>query len=241
MYLTDSLFSAKEMYLAISRTNSGRDILTDSLPLPVRREYVYNNRHIACSLPFDNWFPSVQPYEGPLDFEVVPFNQRKKASGKGQAVHFFLNDYVFRRAMWDKLEKTVLELSKFDVVFAPDFSMWLGVPDFDNVTTVYKNRIATSYMQKCGFNTIPVASFADANSFSYCFKGLPQKSVIALCGIGHLRYRELDALWRFAVEELQRQLNPSHIIIYGPEVSLPRIEVPVTFIKDFITTKLRTL
>lgn len=141
--------------------------------------------------------------------------------------------------MWEKLEKSVFELSKFDAAFAPDFSMWLDLPDFFNKESVFKNRFDTAYMQLCGLPTIPVASWGNADSFSYCFKGLPQNSVIAVCGLGHLRNKACDALWHFAIRELERQLHPTLILVYGPEVPMPGVKTPVRFITDFITKRFR--
>lgn len=233
------LFSEKDMYLSISRTQGGRDMVTASLKANQRSEKVYNNRHIVAQLQFDGEYPIIQPYNGPTDFKVVPFTQRKKASGNGQIAHFFLPDHTFRKLMWEKLEKTVFELSKFDVVFAPDFSMWVDLPEFFNRESVFKNRVDTAYMQLCGIPTIPVASWGNADSFSYCFKGLPQESVIAVCGLGHLRSKACDALWHFAIREMERCLHPTLIFVYGPEVPMTDVKTPVRFIADFITKTFR--
>ena len=225
--------------LSISRAPSGRDIVTASLQANQRSELVYNNRHIAFKLLFRGEYPIIQPYNGSTDFEVVPFTQRKKATGQGQVAHFFLHDHTFRRLMWDKLENSVHELSKFDAVFAPDFSMWVDLPEYYNKESLFKNRFDTAYMQYCGIPTIPVASWGDAHSLSYGFKGLPQNSVIGVCGIGHLRNKAQDVLWHFAISELERQLNPTLILIYEPEVPMSNIKTPVHFIQDFITKRFR--
>ncbi len=233
------LFSAKQLYAAIERTQRGWDLKVGSLPADERREYVFNNRHIASALLFGNDYPIINPYNGPVDFEVIGFNQRNKSQGQGQAVHFFLNDWVFRRAMWERLEKSVHELSKFDAVFAPDFSLWTDLPDFYNKESLFKNRLCTAYMQSCGFNVIPVASFGNVDSLSYCLCGLPQNSVIAISGVGHLRRKADDVLWHYALREIDRQLNPTLILIYGPVVPITGVTAPVRFIKDYITKKFR--
>lgn len=211
-----------------------------SLPADRRSEYVYNNRHIVSQLEFDGDLPVVLPYNGPVDFQPVAFCGRKKENGRGQMVHFFLDDCKFRNLMWGKLERTVSELAKFEAVFAPDYSLWVDLPDFYNIESIFKNRVATAYMQKCGFTVIPVASFGNADSFRYCFRGLPQNSVIAVCGVGHLRSRACDSLWHFAIQEIERQLRPSLLLIYGSQVEMPGIKTPVRFIPDFITKRFRS-
>lgn len=234
-----SLFDAKSLYLAIVRSPQGRDLATMSLPEAKRREYVYNNRHLVSQLEFDGPLPVVMPYNGPVNFQTVSFSERKSEIGRGQMVHFFLDDRRFRNLMWGKLEKTVDQLAKFEAVFAPDYSLWVDLPDFYNFESIFKNRVATAYMQKCGFSVIPVASFGNADSFHYCFHGLLQNSVIAVCGIGHLRCRACDALWHFAIRELERQVHPSLILVYGQEVDIPGVSTPVQFIPDFIRKRFR--
>lgn len=234
------LFSDKDMYLSMLRSKNGRDKIIDSLPNAEKSECVYNNRHIVSKMLFDGEYPIIKPYNGPFNFETIAFTERNRATGKNQAVHFFLYDRYFRKLMWEKLEKTVIELSKFEVVFAPDFSLWVNLPYFYNMESLFKNRVATAYMQQCGINTIPVASFGNVDSLNYCFNGLPQKSIIGLCGVGHLSSKACDALWHYALSVLETKLQPTLIIIYGPKVQITNLKTPIIFITDFITKKFRS-
>lgn len=233
---TPSLFPTKEMY-AMSITKGGHSPLYNKLSNTDKRKLTYNNLHLSldmdCSGP--NSFPVLQPYNGTLEYEYCRFTERNKCNGKGQALMIFEDDYLFNHLLWDKLEQTTATLTKFDCLFTPDFSMYVDVPLHINRDSIYKTRFVGAYWQKCGFNVIPTASWADANSFTWCFEGLPMHSVIAVCGVGISWSRAAMELWFYGVKQVEKLLSPTTIIVYGKETEIPGISVPVIFIEDHIT------
>lgn len=64
-------------------------------------------------------------------------------------------------------------------------------------------------------NVIPTASWGNADSLKFCFEGLPNKSAIAVCGIGHSFCRSAKTLWNYAVDKLIEEKQPSTLIVYG--------------------------
>ncbi len=128
------------------------------------------------------------------------------------------------------------------LLVAPDYSLFIN-PDFDslNRNQIRKSRLVTAFWQSCGLQVVPLASWGNVDSFRYCFDGLPQNSVIALSAVCCKKSLKAWNLWKYAVMTLCEKLNPTRLLIYGdPEMDVP-IEVPVTFIPDFIHTKLRKL
>lgn len=237
----DSLFPSKEMYM-YSHDDRGKNIVFKQLPESLQRRKRIDNMHIVKCLPKiqDSCFPIVKPYTGTLDFTYVSFTDRKKHDGKGCALGFFLYDCSFDSA-WYKLEYVTSEIAKYDVVFAPDYSVYVG-DDFkmQNKYNVYKSRVIAAYWQYCGIDVIPVATWGCANSFSYCFEGLPESSVIAVCGIGHDRDPLRHRLWTEALLELQRQKHPTAIIVYGGKhCTVNGLEANLFFLEDFITKRFR--
>lgn len=237
-----SLFPPKEMYL-LSHDNKGKNIAFKQLSASVQRRKRIDNMQIVLNLPKtqEHGFPIVHPYTGTIDFEYVSFVDRKKHNGKRCALGFFLYDCSFDTPVWYKLEYITSEIDKYDVVFAPDYSLYVG-EDFkmQNQYNVYKARVVAAYWQYCGKSVIPVATWGCANSFRYCFEGLPECSVIAVCGIGHdcdpLRHR----LWTEALLELQRQKHPTTIIVYGGKsCTVKGLEANLVFLEDFITKRFR--
>ena len=214
----------------------------DAIPKYQRRKRIYNNMHLMEGMTFTNknGFPQLSPYTGSTDFEVVSYIDRKKHSGKNQAVHFFLDDYKFRDPVWNNLEFSTYTLNKFDYCFTPDLSVWVDLPtDFYNKENLYRTRFVGAYWQLCGYNVIPTASWGNMDSFSYCFEGLPNNSIIAVSGMGHHTSKGAEFLWHYALKELERQKNPTMILIYGEEETIPNLSTPLQFIQCFISKRFR--
>lgn len=237
-----NLFSRKELY-EMEHNLDGSSRVVDSIPKKRRRKIIYENMHLLSGIDFaNNRFPQLQPYNGPTDFESISFTERNKHDGKNQAIHFFLDDYKFRDVIWCNLEYTTYSLIKYDYLFTPDYSLWKNLPtDFYNVQNIYFSRFVGAYWQKCGFNVIPTASWGDLDSFSYCFLGLPQHSVIAVSGMGNQATLEAYNRWCYGLRRLEAAIHPTLLLIYGSEVDVPDVQTPLEFIPDFIHTKLRTI
>ena len=181
------LFSKKEMYLMACKEN-GRLREWELIPPKARKKAICENMHLMKGMHFTvtNGFPIMEAYTSTTDFMAIPFTERNKHDGKGQALHFFLDDYRFRNAVWCNLEYTTYTISKYDIVFTPDLSLWRDLPtDFYNKEDVFRTRFIGAYWQRCGFNVIPTASWGGLNSFAYCFEGLPSHSIIAVSGMGN--------------------------------------------------------
>ena len=231
-----TLFPTKDMYV-MSCTRSGHPPIYYDLSETERRKLTLNNLHLAVDMKLSehNSFPVLEPYNGPLDYEFRTFSERRKCKGEGQAMTVFEDDYIFSHLLWDRLEQTTITLAKFDCLFAPDYSLYVDAPLHHNRDSVYKSRFVGAYWQRCGFRIIPTAGWAGANSFPWCLEGLPQHSVIAVCGVGVSWSRSASMLWQYGLRQVEELLLPTTIVVYGEEVALPRISTPVMFIEDHIT------
>jgi hypothetical protein len=119
----------------------------------------------------------------------------------------------------------------------PDHSIFVDVPDVVNMYNVYKSRFAGAYWQHCGYNVIPTLTYGKADSFRYCFDGLPERSIIAVGCLGIDWCSPSQELWTMAMHELVYRLHPTKILVYGEEHPLSGIDVPVIFIKPFVKSK----
>lgn len=238
---TNCFFSLKEQYL-LTHNQNGREYWLDKLSKSRQKKLTYNNMHLAKNMQFteENGIPIVNRYTGPVDFNVFPFAERKKHSGIQEGLHFFTDDYKYCSAITANLERTTYSMINYDFLYEPDCSLYVGDKKGFNIQSIIISRFAAAYWQSCGFNVIPVASWGDVNSFEYCFEGLPTESVIAVCGIGHSHCTAAKTLWEYAINTLVTLKHPTHLIIFGGN-DIPKIDLPVTHIKDYINTKLRTL
>jgi hypothetical protein len=238
---TSSLFSLKEQYLQ-THNDRGRLYAICALSEAQQRKLTYNNMHMSVRMKFTegNGIPIIQSYTGAVDFQVCPYTERNKHARENTALHFFQDDYKFYSAITRNLETTTRSIINYGYVFAPDCSLYVDMPKQVNLQAIYHSRFAAAYWQSWGVNVIPVASWGDVKSLSYCFEGLPQHSVIAVCGTGHNHRKGAKVLWDYAVRNLIEQLEPTTLIVYGGnEEDSFGLPVDVRFIPDFIHRKFR--
>lgn len=150
-----------------------------------------------------------------------------------------LHSTSFFLSLHENLERTTFQLRKFDYVFAPDYSIYVDGSLQPNKQAVYDNHLAAAHWQRIGYNVIPTASWGDVDSLRWCFEGLPQHSVIAVCGQGHRKTRGQHTLWVWAIQEVVAQLSPTQILIIGEEEDIPGVHTPLKFYPDYIHTTLR--
>lgn len=241
----ENLFSKSDLYLT-AHDSKGRPLLCGQIPSTTRKILNYGNLKLLIgtresppvSIPMR--FPEVLPYNGAVDFEMVPFSRRKKFLKKGYGIHFFEYDHLFDRQLSNNIDKVTIELIKASLAIAPDYSMIVGTDDvFFNVQGKWKSMLVTNHLQRCGIPTVPVATWGSIESLRWAFAGLPKHSVIAVCGVGHGRSQGSVLLWNYALQELERQLEPTLIIVYGPETTIPGLHTHVKFIADHITKHFR--
>ena len=70
--------------------------------------------------------------------------------------------------------------------------------------------LITNRLQLSGISVVPVATWGDVNSLK--LSGLPKHSIIAVCGVGHNKSKGALSLWNYAMQELERQLEPTNIL-----------------------------
>lgn len=235
------LFDAKEMYVQTHTKDGISNSWAKKRHSSLYRKRCYDNLLMSDGMTFSSnlGLPQLKSTTISSDFEIHSFKNRNKLSGKDQAIHFFADDYCFDHLLWHRLAKTTMELFKFDYIFAPDYSLYVDMPFAYNIGNLYKNRFISAYWQLCGYNVIPTASWGNADSFKYCFEGLPIDSFIAICGTGHYRNTSTRRLWEYGMREMELQLQPQMVFVYGPPTEIPGFYTPIKFIEDYITHKFR--
>lgn len=232
------IFYKKDLYLA--QFSNGVNFAYQNRPPADKLLFPGLNIFEAKDMKFTetNGFPILSGYNGKFDYEYIPFTQRRKYNGENQAVHFFLHDSKFR-IVWRKLDQVTYQLQDYQLLSTPDYSLGVDIPDFVNKEQIYKSRFVGAYWQIRGYQVLPTASWGNANSFSYCFEGLPENSIIAVCGVGHHKSKAHLILWQAALKELEMQKHPTLIIVYGEEETVPGLNTPLFFIPCFISKRFR--
>lgn len=133
-------------------------------------------------------------------------------------------------------------MRKFDFYITPDLSLWRNVPtNFYNKKNVFRSRFVGAYWQLCGYSVIPTASWGGLESFSYCFEGLPESSVIAVSGMGNRQSADAYNRWCNGLRRLEQSKAPTLILVYGEKVDVDDFHTPLRFFPSFVSTRLKKL
>ncbi len=205
-----------------------------------QRKLSYQNINLAAGLRLVgvNEMPEVKPYTGDIPLCLTPYTMKDAGDIRG-AIHFYVDDYRFTGMyMWGNLAHYTAQVSRYRIVIAPDFSLYLDQSRTLNLFQLYQNRVVTAAWQQQGLNVIPSVSWGNADSFDYCFDGLPQNSLLSLGGMGNAHHQSMVELWEYGVHQTIERLHPIALIIYGAPKQL-ELPVKTYYFKDFINTKLR--
>lgn len=205
----------------------------------VQRKRKIHNLHLYNEFPTEGKedMPLLAPYNGPLPEDFISFSDRgKKIYGCG--IHCYLYDYRIEPA-WSMAKSVVSCLKHYRCCIAPDFSVFVDQSRAMNVWNIYRNRWLASFWQSENIAVIPSASWGNADSFEYCFDGLPENSIIA---IGHIvvgKDKSYKKLYRYGVETLIDRKHPKKLVVYGSPLDF-YAGVEVVYYQDMIH-KLRQL
>lgn len=145
---------------------------------------------------------------------LIPFTEAVRSKDYGSGVHFYIDDYRFER-VWREPERYIRALERFDCVLTPDFSTYTDMPRPVQLWNVYRNRALGNLMMRHGIEVIPSLSWGGAESFDFCFGGLPKHSTVAVSTVGCSKRREAMDGFKLGMDEAIRRLEPDTVLVYG--------------------------
>lgn len=172
----------------------------------------------------DNFIPS----------DLIGFNYAKTNKDKDCGVHFYVDDYQFER-IWNYPEKYVEILSAYDCILSPDFSLYMDMPMPMKIWNIYRSRQIGAYYQQKGIKVIPTISWAEPETFEFCFKGIPEGSVVSVSTIGVKENKQALQIWRDGMTEMMKQINPSAVIVYGGKLDFDFGEAKTVYFENKVT------
>lgn len=205
-----------------------------------KRKQSYQNINLTAELNLVGKFelPEVMPYTGKIPVVLTPYSMKDVGCRHG-AIHFYVDDYRFTgMVMWGNLAHFTEQVRHYQMVIAPDFSLYLDQSRTLNLFQLYQNRVVTATWQRQGLQVIPSVSWGNADSFEYCFDGLPQNSVLSLGGLGNAHHQSMIELWEYGVLQTIERLHPIALMIYGAPKQLD-LPVNTYYFKSFINSKFR--
>ncbi|MFR2207194.1 MAG: DUF4417 domain-containing protein [Clostridia bacterium] len=175
----------------------------------------------------DNFIPS----------KLIGFNYAKTSKEKNVGIHFYLDDYQFER-LWNKPEEYVDILKQYECMLSPDFSLYMDMPMPMKIWNIYRSRLIGQFYQSQGIKVIPTLSWAEEETFEFCFEGIPKGSIVSISTIGVKKNKEALKIWRAGVDELIRRIEPSTILIYGGKLDYDYGNIKVIYYENQVTERM---
>lgn len=152
--------------------------------------------------------------DGYIPKDLIGFNYAKTSSKKDCGIHFYIDDYQFER-IWNNPKDYLDILDEYECVLSPDFSLYLDMSMSLKIWNVYRSRLIGQYLQNRGLIVIPTISWADEDTFEFCFDGIPKGSIVSISTIGVKKNKKALNIWTKGVNEMIKRIQPSAILIYG--------------------------
>lgn len=172
--------------------------------------------------------------------DLIGFNYMLTSENKKCGVHCFVDDYQFER-LWNNPEDYVEELSKYQCVFSPDFSLYMDMPYAMKIWNVYRSRMLGNYWQKRGVRVIPTVSWAEESTFEFCFDGIEKGCVVAISTIGVKQDSNALRVWQDGVTAMIEKIEPSKIIVYGGKLEYDFKDIPVIYFDNKVTERMKEI
>lgn len=169
--------------------------------------------------------------------KLIGFNYAKTSKEKNAGIHFYLDDYQFER-LWNNPEEYVDILKQYECILSPDFSLYMDMPMPMKIWNIYRSRQIGQYYQNQGIKVIPTLSWAELETFKFCFEGIPQGSIVSISTIGVKKNKEALKIWKQGVDELIKQIKPSTILIYGGKIDYDYGNIKVIYYENQVTERI---
>ena len=169
--------------------------------------------------------------------DIIGFNYAKTSQEKNVGIHFYLDDYQFER-LWNKPKDYIDILKQYGCIFSPDFSLYMDMPMAMKIWNIYRSRLIGQYYQEQGIKVIPTLSWAEKETFKFCFDGIPQGSIVSISTIGVKRNKEALKIWKDGVDELIKRIKPSTILIYGGKLDYDYGDIKVIYYENKVIERM---
>ena len=185
----------------------------------------------------DFWQMPIIKNDNFIPCKLIGFNYAKTSKEKNVGIHFYLDDYQFER-LWNKPEEYVDILKQYECILSPDFSLYMDMPMPMKIWNIYRSRLIGQYYQSQGIKVIPTLSWAEEETFEFCFEGIPKGSIVSISTIGVKKNKEALKIWKAGVDELIRRIEPSTILIYGGKLDYDYGNIEVIYYENQVTERM---
>ncbi len=162
---------------------------------------------------------------------LIGFNYMLSSEEFDAGIHFYIDDYQFER-VWNNPYKYLEKLAKFDCVLTPDFSLYMDMPRAMKVWNIYRSRMIGQIMQDSGVVVIPTLSWAEGETFSFCFDGIELGGTVSVSTVGVKQSKEAIQIWTAGMDEAMKRLEPSVVVVYGGDIGYDFRDTEAVYIEN---------
>lgn len=179
------------------------------------------------------------PVLEPVDIKperLIGFNYMLTSEDHDAGIHFYVDDYQFER-VWNRPDFYMDKMRAYRCVLTPDFSLYLDMPLAMKVWNVYRARLLGQYWQDNGLTVIPSISWAERETYDFCFDGVPRESTVAVSSKGVKRQKQSIDYWQRGMAEMIRCVQPRRILIHGSEMDFDAQGAEVIYFENEVTER----
>lgn len=169
---------------------------------------------------------------------LMGFNYALNSEDHSKGIHFYVDDYQFER-IWNDPHKYIDTLRDFDCVLTPDFSLYMDMPMSMKIWNVFRSRLIGQMMQDEGLTVIPTVSWAESETFEFCFDGLPEGSVLSISTVGVKQDKNAFEIWKAGTTELIKRKKPSALLVYGGAVDFDFGKTKIYYFSNEVTERMK--
>lgn len=166
--------------------------------------------------------------------DLMGFNYARSCRNKNCGIHFYVDDYQFER-VWNYPEKYVDVLWEYDCILSPDFSLYLDMPMPMKIWNIYRSRQIGAFYQSRGIRVIPTISWAEKETFEFCFRGIPKGSIVSVSTIGVKEKKTALEIWHEGMTEMIKRIEPSAILVYGGKLDFDYKDIKTVYFENKVT------
>lgn len=204
----------------------------------LKTDYAYNLPFVDLDRTEGKYQMPVIEAESHIPESLIGFNYALSSNDKNAGIHFYVDDYQFER-IWTSPERYIEVLRPYDCVLTPDFSLYMDMPYAMKIWNVFRSRLIGQMCQDAGLAVIPTVSWAERETFDFCFDGLPENAVLSISTIGVKNSPEAMQIWRDGVAELIRRKQPKTLLVYGGKVDFDYGNINVLYFANTVTERMK--
>jgi hypothetical protein len=204
----------------------------------LQTDYAYNLPFVDLDRTEGRYQMPIIKAESHIPDSLIGFNYALSSDDKNAGIHFYVDDYQFER-IWTSPERYIEVLRPYDCVLTPDFSLYMDMPYAMKIWNVFRSRLIGQMCQDAGLAVIPTVSWAERETFDFCFDGLPGKAVLSISTIGVKNSPEAMQIWRDGVAELIRRKQPKTLLVYGGKVDFDYGNINVLYFANTVTERMK--